>query len=456
MNFLALLGWSYDDKTTIMSRDELIERFSFDRVQSSPATFDYKKLDWMNGVYLRGAAAGRVRGRADRATSARAGTRRRCGGSRRSCRRSSRASASSRAARTSTSATTSSRRIRRCSTRTCSRGRARCSQRSTSWDSGAIEAALRELADELGLKPGQAFQPIRMAVTGSKVSPGSVREPRAARPRRDAQASASRGRRSGLGGPSGSSARWNCSHARLRKEAVGVGGDLRFVVAFAVNPRHSPPRSVFTACKGETRRVRCVTGGAGSTPRPCPSSVERDEQPEPEQRRDEHEHGADGDRARGEELRTACAGRTQARGAGAAPEPRPLEPYGARSARGTARRAIPTRAAPPRRRRRASSASAISAVSSRASASASRELLVHERRPRAAASSPSTSSAARWRSYWSAGQASRDPRGAGPDRRRARRAGRASARGRSRDRPSLPRTHAATRCRASASLAARS
>jgi glutamyl-tRNA synthetase len=54
MNFLALLGWSYDDKTTIMSRDELIERFSLDRVVPSPATFDYQKLDWMNGVYLRG------------------------------------------------------------------------------------------------------------------------------------------------------------------------------------------------------------------------------------------------------------------------------------------------------------------------------------------------------------------------------------------------------------------
>jgi glutamyl-tRNA synthetase len=53
MNFLALLGWSYDDKTTIMSRDELIERFSLDRVVPSPATFDYQKLDWMNGVYLR-------------------------------------------------------------------------------------------------------------------------------------------------------------------------------------------------------------------------------------------------------------------------------------------------------------------------------------------------------------------------------------------------------------------
>jgi len=53
MNFLALLGWSYDDKTTIMSREELIERFSLDRVVSSPATFDYEKLDWMNGVHLR-------------------------------------------------------------------------------------------------------------------------------------------------------------------------------------------------------------------------------------------------------------------------------------------------------------------------------------------------------------------------------------------------------------------
>ena len=53
MNFLALLGWSYDDRTTIMSRAALIQRFSFDRVQASPATFDYKKLEWMNGVYLR-------------------------------------------------------------------------------------------------------------------------------------------------------------------------------------------------------------------------------------------------------------------------------------------------------------------------------------------------------------------------------------------------------------------
>ena len=53
MNFLALLGWSFDDKTTVMSRDELVERFSLERVVPSPATFDYQKLDWLNGVYLR-------------------------------------------------------------------------------------------------------------------------------------------------------------------------------------------------------------------------------------------------------------------------------------------------------------------------------------------------------------------------------------------------------------------
>jgi glutamyl/glutaminyl-tRNA synthetase len=53
VNFLALLGWAPDGETTIMSRQELIERFSLERVTPSPAQFDYAKLDWMNGVYLR-------------------------------------------------------------------------------------------------------------------------------------------------------------------------------------------------------------------------------------------------------------------------------------------------------------------------------------------------------------------------------------------------------------------
>src|SRR5919199_1249076 len=53
VNYLALLGWSYDDRTEIMSRDELVERFSLERVGKSAATFDYEKLEHFNGVYLR-------------------------------------------------------------------------------------------------------------------------------------------------------------------------------------------------------------------------------------------------------------------------------------------------------------------------------------------------------------------------------------------------------------------
>ena len=57
LNFLALLGWAPDGETTIMSRDELVARFGLDRVSSSPAQFDYAKLDWMNGVYMRAMSA---------------------------------------------------------------------------------------------------------------------------------------------------------------------------------------------------------------------------------------------------------------------------------------------------------------------------------------------------------------------------------------------------------------
>ena len=52
-NFLALLGWSYDDKTEIMSRDELIQAFTLERVGVAGGIYDTDKLAWMNGVYIR-------------------------------------------------------------------------------------------------------------------------------------------------------------------------------------------------------------------------------------------------------------------------------------------------------------------------------------------------------------------------------------------------------------------
>jgi glutamyl-tRNA synthetase len=174
MNFLALLGWSYDDKTTIMSRDELIERFSLDRVVPSPATFDYEKLDWMNGVYLRALPPEKY---ADELLAFLRGQ----------------------------GYDWDEQRIRRAAPlvqekierfgqfpafagflfrdvhpdpalldgRSAIVAAARDELAHTEpFSATAIESALRGLAERLELSPRKAFEPIRIAVTGSKVSPG--------------------------------------------------------------------------------------------------------------------------------------------------------------------------------------------------------------------------------------------------------------------------------------------
>jgi len=53
INFLVLLGWSLDDRTELLSREELIGHFSLERVGKTAAIFNKEKLEWMNGVYLR-------------------------------------------------------------------------------------------------------------------------------------------------------------------------------------------------------------------------------------------------------------------------------------------------------------------------------------------------------------------------------------------------------------------
>jgi glutamyl-tRNA synthetase len=174
MNFLALLGWSYDDKTTIMSRDELIERFSLDRVVPSPATFDYEKLDWLNGMYLRALEPDEyadelvkyLRGEGydwDEELIRRA-------------------------------APIVQEKIERFGLfpdfagflfrdvepdRSLLDGRAPVVEAARQalegvepFEAVKIEAALRHLAEELELSPRKAFEPIRIAVTGSKISPG--------------------------------------------------------------------------------------------------------------------------------------------------------------------------------------------------------------------------------------------------------------------------------------------
>jgi len=52
-NFLALLGWSLDDKTDVISREDLVKHFSLERISRTAAVFDIKKLEWLNGFYIR-------------------------------------------------------------------------------------------------------------------------------------------------------------------------------------------------------------------------------------------------------------------------------------------------------------------------------------------------------------------------------------------------------------------
>jgi glutamyl-tRNA synthetase len=53
INYITLLGWSYNDRDEVFSIDELIKIFDISRINKSPATFDYSKLKWLNGTYIR-------------------------------------------------------------------------------------------------------------------------------------------------------------------------------------------------------------------------------------------------------------------------------------------------------------------------------------------------------------------------------------------------------------------
>src|SRR5581483_32487 len=52
LNFLGLIGWSLDDHTSIISREEFVKHFDLNRVVKSPGMFDHDKLDWFNQQYI--------------------------------------------------------------------------------------------------------------------------------------------------------------------------------------------------------------------------------------------------------------------------------------------------------------------------------------------------------------------------------------------------------------------
>ena len=56
VNFLALLGWSLDESSEVFTKDDLVRHFTPERILANPAVFNIEKLDWFNGLYIRGMA----------------------------------------------------------------------------------------------------------------------------------------------------------------------------------------------------------------------------------------------------------------------------------------------------------------------------------------------------------------------------------------------------------------
>ena len=180
VNYLALLGWSYDDRTNIFSREELIEAFTLERVARNPATFDVAKLEWLNMHYIKrmtpddlAAALIPFCERAGFAAGGEAGL-----------------------SKLRAIAPFVNERLKRleeappmirflfeevppdAKAATALEGKAPYLREVgevlaglDQWSTAAIEEGLRRLARERELKPKQAFQPIRAAVTGTLVSP---------------------------------------------------------------------------------------------------------------------------------------------------------------------------------------------------------------------------------------------------------------------------------------------
>jgi glutamyl-tRNA synthetase len=182
INYLALVGWSFDDHTTFMTRAELVERFTLERVNRSPGVFDAEKLEWLNGEHLRAmppaAFASALQAFLDESGSPLA----------------------QRPERVAEAAPLVQEKMRVLSqfgrlagflfdppeldeaswARVVRDEHAPRSLRAVrdalagvgEWRAEAIESSLREACEREGLKPRVVFMPVRVALTGSTVSPG--------------------------------------------------------------------------------------------------------------------------------------------------------------------------------------------------------------------------------------------------------------------------------------------
>jgi glutamyl-tRNA synthetase len=173
-NYLALLGWGYDEETTFFTTEELVRLFSLERVSKNPAVFDEQKLRWMNGRYLRELALDDLTDRLE-ALTGRTGLRDAVAVTQEKistldefwplARSFFDEPVDDPAARERFLAPESG-------AEALSAARAALAEVPAPWSTDSVEPALRGAVERTGMKAKQLFQPLRVALTGSTVSPG--------------------------------------------------------------------------------------------------------------------------------------------------------------------------------------------------------------------------------------------------------------------------------------------
>ncbi len=171
-NYIALLGWGLDASTTFMTTEQLIEGFSLDRVSKSPATFEEQKLRWMNGRYMRELAPSELGNRLE-ALLGRGGLE-------------DAAAVAQEKMQTLADFWPLAgflverqpidegawKKVMGEGARERLEAVRDALASLDTFDQESIEGALRGLVDRFGVKPKEVFQPLRVAIAGSTISPG--------------------------------------------------------------------------------------------------------------------------------------------------------------------------------------------------------------------------------------------------------------------------------------------
>lgn len=174
-NYLALLGWGTDDDTTVMATEELVRRFRVEDVGRSAAIFDEKKLRWLNGRFMRELPLEEYTATVARHLGREPDERLRA-----AC------AIAQEKAQTLAEVWDLIRFLfeppvedEKAWAKVMKDGALEALEASRSalaetpvFDAGGIEAALGPVPEQLGAKPGKVYQPIRVAITGTSISPG--------------------------------------------------------------------------------------------------------------------------------------------------------------------------------------------------------------------------------------------------------------------------------------------